>query len=68
MSYVMKKVIIARCVECDSRIFFQEKPELGFIVTCNQCDTRLEVVELDPVELDWGDEEFNDDYDDEANH
>jgi hypothetical protein len=35
------------------------------MVTCSRCDAELEVVWLDPVELDWP---FIDDYDDEEDY
>jgi len=44
---------------------------MGSQVTCPECDAELEVVWLDPIELDWpfDDEDYDDDddyyYDDE---
>lgn len=57
MSQRIKKSIVARCAECDSRIFFPKMPDLGHIVTCRECGTRLEVIYLDPIELDWADDD-----------
>ncbi|MCB9420921.1 MAG: hypothetical protein H6667_14030 [Ardenticatenaceae bacterium] len=51
---------VAYCPECDAKINVKS-PKLGQIVTCRVCDTRLEVVDLKPLELDWA---FEDDYDD----
>lgn len=51
---------VAYCPECDAKINVKS-PKLGQIVTCRVCDTRLEVVDLKPLELDWV---FEDDYDD----
>ena len=48
-----RKPTVARCVECYSRIFFDKDPDLGQIVVCRECGTRLEVIYLNPVELDW---------------
>jgi lysine biosynthesis protein LysW len=44
-----------------------EKPKLGEKITCPECGEVLEVVELNPVELDWAfdDDEYYDDYDDD---
>ena len=47
---------VARCAECYSRINFRKMPELGLKVTCNECGTMLEVIDLDPLELDWADD------------
>ncbi len=63
MSHRTKKAILARCVECESRIFFQETPEVGLTLLCPECDTKLEVVGLNPLVLDWGDDYFTDDDD-----
>ncbi len=51
---------VAYCPECDSKINVKS-PKLGQIVSCRVCDTRLEVVDLKPLELDWA---FEDDFDD----
>jgi lysine biosynthesis protein LysW len=51
---------VAYCPECDAKINVKS-PKLGQIVTCRVCDTRLEVVDLKPLELDWA---FEDDLDD----
>jgi lysine biosynthesis protein LysW len=49
----IRKAIMSRCVECDSRVYFDKMPELGYIVTCRECGTKLEVIDHDPIELDW---------------
>jgi lysine biosynthesis protein LysW len=54
----------APCPECDEDIRISGTPKLGKIVVCPQCGTRLEVVELDPLELDWAFDE-PEDWDDE---
>ncbi len=41
------------CPQCDNRIRFSEMPDVGDIVLCRTCDTRLEVVSLNPIVLDW---------------
>ncbi|MDX1417231.1 MAG: hypothetical protein R3293_23695 [Candidatus Promineifilaceae bacterium] len=53
MSRRNRKSITARCVECESRVFFNRTPELGMVVTCHECGTKLEVIDHDPIELDW---------------
>ena len=40
------------CPECDEEVFVDADSEQGDIVTCEECGSRLEVVGLDPVELD----------------
>ena len=40
------------CPECEERIFIDASSEQGRIITCEDCDSSLELVGLDPVELD----------------
>jgi lysine biosynthesis protein LysW len=40
------------CPECDGRIILKS-PRLGQKLTCNDCRTRLQVISLTPLELDW---------------
>lgn len=40
------------CPECQGRIFVGASSEQGSIFTCEDCDSNLELVGLDPVELD----------------
>lgn len=57
------------CPECNRPVDLQD-PKLGLLVTCQSCETELEVINLDPLALDWvyhGAENWetddNDDYD-----
>lgn len=47
------------CPYCNWKISFSETPKLGQQVTCLNCGERLEVSNLNPVELDY---KYNDDY------
>ena len=49
----------AECISCGAEITFREDPKMGDLVKCRKCDAELEVVWLDPIELDWP---FEDDY------
>lgn len=42
----------AVCPECEEDVFVDAECEQGDIVSCEECGVRLEVVGLDPVELD----------------
>jgi len=55
----------AECISCGTEITFREDPKMGQLVKCQRCDAELEVVWLDPVELDWP---FVDDYDDDEDY
>jgi hypothetical protein len=39
--------------------------KIGLQVTCKSCDTELEVVWLDPLELDWPMDEYEGEMEDE---
>ena len=52
----------AICPECESDVFVEADSEQGSIVTCDECHTKLELVGLDPIELDVT--ESDEDYDD----
>lgn len=47
-----KKKATTYCLECDARILIKSA-RAGQTVICNHCNTKLEVVDTDPVELDW---------------
>jgi lysine biosynthesis protein LysW len=55
------------CPSCDARVDIGPDPKMGQRLKCHFCKTELEVVWLDPVELDWPIEFEEDeiDYDDE---
>jgi len=42
----------ASCPECEEKVFVEAESDQGDIVICEECGTDLEVVGLDPVELD----------------
>ena len=49
--------LMARCLECDSRIYFERKPDLGEIIVCPECETSLEVTRTSPIQFGWPDED-----------
>jgi alpha-aminoadipate carrier protein LysW len=60
----------AECPQCGNEISVGSQPRIGQPVTCSNCNSELEVVWLDPLELDWpmldlDEEEEDDDSDDE---
>lgn len=64
--------VISTCPDCNSEIRFRKAPHLGQLVTCHNCQTSLEVVRRNPLELDWAfedpideDEDEYDEWDDE---
>jgi len=54
------------CPECEAEVHVDTDADKGDIVSCEECETALEVVGLDPVELDIVEEDdLDDDLDDE---
>lgn len=55
----------AACPACDNTFSIPGKLHLGQKVLCSSCDAHLQVVWLDPLELDWVDYEEEEDEDEE---
>ncbi len=51
------------CPECSEDVFVDADSEQGDIVSCDECGTDLEIVGLDPIELDIYAEADIDDFD-----
>ncbi|HXH70342.1 MAG TPA: hypothetical protein VNI60_08435 [Pyrinomonadaceae bacterium] len=51
------------CPECSEDVFVDADSEQGDIVSCDECGTDLEIVGLDPIELDVYAEADTDDFD-----
>lgn len=53
----------AECPNCEGMVNISGSPKVGQEVTCKFCDTKLAIVWLDPLELDWQfDESIDEDY------
>jgi alpha-aminoadipate carrier protein LysW len=53
------------CPDCDGTIIINPFPVVGKKLTCPHCDADLEVIDVDPVELDWAYEESDEDWEDD---
>ena len=62
---VTKAKVSAECPSCGEMVFFTKRPEIGEYVECKYCEEALEVIDLEPVLLDFPLEEdgYDDDYD-----
>ena len=58
-------MVIVQCADCDESIELGSQVRLGAKFTCARCGARLEVISLDPIEVDWAfdDEDDDDDWD-----
>lgn len=58
---------LAVCPECEAEIHVDEDLDKGDTIRCVECEAKLEVVGLDPIELDLvvddAEDEFEDDED-----
>ena len=52
------------CPNCDAE-FNIGNPKLGAFVTCRECDTALEIISVNPLEVDFPLDSYDDDWDDE---
>jgi len=59
-------VPLAACPECEAEIHVGDDVDKGETIRCEECEARLEVVGLDPIELDLAlEDEEEEDYDDD---
>ena len=58
---------VGTCPDCEAEVHVDLDADKGDLVSCDECGTELEVVGLDPVELDIAEEDLDgeDDDDDE---
>jgi len=54
------KVPTGSCPECEADVHVDTDVDKGEIVECEECGVQLEIVGLDPVELDIVEEEDDD--------
>lgn len=48
------------CPECSEEVYVDADSEQGDVVSCDECGTDLEIVGLDPIEVDVHDEDSDD--------
>lgn len=53
------------CPECDADVHVDMDADKGDIMSCEECGTDLEIVGLDPIELDIVEEDYDEDEEDE---
>ncbi|MGW8144619.1 MAG: hypothetical protein ACWGN2_09510 [Anaerolineales bacterium] len=59
-----------KCLICNEMIDLGINYKVGKFVTCKNCESVYEIINIDPVMIDWpyyddGDEDFYDDFDNE---
>ena len=48
------------CPECSEDVYVDADSEQGDVISCDECGTDLEIVGLDPIELDIHEEDIDD--------
>ena len=46
-------MVTVHCIACEQAIYLETQPEQGEIILCSSCGVELEVINLEPTELDW---------------
>ena len=52
---------VGTCPDCDAEVHVDLDADKGDTVTCDECGTELEIVGLDPVELDIAEDALDED-------
>lgn len=60
---IKSKKTTIECLSCSKDINIDRNPKIGDFVYCNRCDSRFEIIDLDPVMVDWP--YYDDDYGDD---
>lgn len=47
------RMAIAFCLDCGHPVSLEPQPVEGQRMTCSNCGAQLELLSLDPLELDW---------------
>lgn len=55
----------AVCPECGSNVNVRGIPERGQRLRCRECGTELRVIGLEPLELNWADEDWQEEEEDD---
>jgi len=61
-------VPLAVCPHCEAEIHVDDDLDKGDSVRCEECDSKLEVVGLDPIELDLAIDDKEEDVDEEEGY
>ena len=64
--------IVVECIACDDTINIGYNPKVGNFITCGNCKSQFEIIDLDPVTIDWpyfiDDDDLYEDLDDEDDY
>lgn len=46
-------MITAFCLDCEREIDLGREPQVSQKIVCPYCQTKLEIINVEPIELDW---------------
>lgn len=49
----VKKMVSVTCLDCEKSFYLNYQPIEGQIINCPHCEAELEVINADPLELDF---------------
>ena len=52
------------CLACDEDVYVGRNPKVGHFVTCHNCDATFQIIDIDPVLIDWPYDEDDAEYED----
>ena len=61
----VKEVPTGSCPECEADVYVDTDADKGDVLSCEDCGTELEIVGLDPIELDIVEEDDEEEEEDE---
>jgi|GEM_PF-3365508 hypothetical protein len=68
---IKPKKLFVECLLCSKDIYVGNNPHAGKFITCKNCEMIFEIINIDPVLIDWpfydDEEDFDDDMDDYYN-
>jgi DNA-directed RNA polymerase subunit RPC12/RpoP len=59
---IRAKTAMAPCPDCGRMVNVGSQPREGLQFTCPNCGARLEIINLEPLELDWAFSDFEPDW------
>jgi alpha-aminoadipate carrier protein LysW len=60
LTWRKRKMPTTACPECSEDVYVDADSEQGDVVSCDECGTDLEIVGLDPIELDIHEDDIDD--------
>ncbi len=62
----ISKKLMVECLACEDDVYIGSNPKIGSYVICNSCDAEFQIIDLDPVLIDWP--EYDDYTDDDEGY